>query len=73
MFYAVIKRQAKIPSSDTFLARRVAGPGLSSNYFYQARAEQVLVTLEAHLEAKMLRAYYGFIERGLKRPLNAYT
>lgn len=54
------------------MARRVAGPGLSSNYFYQARAEQILITLEAHLEAKMIRAYFEFVQQGLRKPLDIF-
>lgn len=73
MFYVILKHQAKIPSGDTFVARRTAGPGLSSNYFYQAKPEQALITLEAHLEVKMIRAYFGYVERRLRKPLNDYT
>ena len=35
MFHAVIKKKAKVPASNSFVARRIAGPGLASNYFYQ--------------------------------------
>ena len=35
MFHAVIKKRARIPASDSFIARRIAGPGLAANYFYQ--------------------------------------
>ena len=38
MFNAVIKKKAKVPASDSFVARRIAGPGLASNYFYQVCA-----------------------------------
>ena len=72
MFYAIIKRQAKVPSGNTFLAKRLAGPGLSANYFYQARAELIVISLEAHLEAKMIRAYFGFVEKKLREPLDCY-
>ncbi len=35
MFHAVIKKRGRVPSRDGFVARRIAGPGLASNYFYQ--------------------------------------
>ena len=35
VYHAVLKRAARIPSSDTFVARRIAGPGLASDYFFQ--------------------------------------
>ena len=39
MFHAVIKKRARVPASDSFVARRIAGPGLASNYFYQVNIE----------------------------------
>jgi hypothetical protein len=35
MYHVIIKHQAKVPSHDTFVARRIEGPGLASNHFYQ--------------------------------------
>ena len=35
MFHAVIRKRGRVPASNTFVARRTAGPGLASNYFYQ--------------------------------------
>jgi hypothetical protein len=35
MFYLVLNPRARVPSHDTFVARRYAGPGLASNHFYQ--------------------------------------
>ena len=35
MFYLILKPNARIPSYDTFVARRIGGPGLASNHFYQ--------------------------------------
>ena len=37
MFHAVIKKRARVPASDTFVARRTEGPGLATHYFYQVR------------------------------------
>lgn len=39
MFVIVIKRRARVPATDSFVARRIAGPGLASNYFYQVRTK----------------------------------
>jgi hypothetical protein len=35
MFHAVIKSRGHVPSQDGFTVRRIAGPGLASNYYYQ--------------------------------------
>ena len=37
MYQLVISKQARIPIKDSFIARRIAGPGLASEYFYQVR------------------------------------
>jgi len=34
-FHTIIRCNAKVPSNDTFIARRVAGPGLASDHFFQ--------------------------------------
>ena len=34
-FQLIIKKRARVPAGDSFVARRIAGPGLASNYFYQ--------------------------------------
>jgi hypothetical protein len=39
MFYLILKPRARVPSRDTFVARRIAGPGLASSYFYQVPNE----------------------------------
>ena len=35
MFYTVIKSRGRVPVNDGFVARRVAGPGLAADYFFQ--------------------------------------
>ncbi len=57
MFAIVLKRAARVPAAESFLARRVAGPGLASNYFYQIRPEQALVALETRMELEELETY----------------
>ena len=37
MFQLIIKPRGRVPSSNGFVARRIAGPGLASNYFFQVR------------------------------------
>jgi hypothetical protein len=39
MFYTILKPKARVPSRDTFVAKRIAGPGLASNYFYQVKID----------------------------------
>jgi len=35
MFHLVIKNRGRIPASDSFVVKRIAGPGLASDYYYQ--------------------------------------
>ena len=42
MFQAVIKSRARVPAHDSFIAKRIAGPGLASNYFLQVRFITIL-------------------------------
>lgn len=35
MFHLVIKNRGRIPASDSFVVKRIAGPGLTSDYYYQ--------------------------------------
>jgi hypothetical protein len=34
-FHLLIKKRGRVPASDSFVVKRIAGPGLASNYFYQ--------------------------------------
>lgn len=35
MFHMVIKNRGRIPACDSFMVKRIAGPGMASNYYYQ--------------------------------------
>ena len=53
MFQAVIKSRARVPAHDSFIAKRIAGPGLASNYFLQVRIRTIL-TLNAPIATKVV-------------------
>ncbi|XP_064624711.1 uncharacterized protein LOC135486100 isoform X2 [Lineus longissimus] len=72
MFHAVIKRLARIPSSDSFVARRVEGPGLASNFFYQIQSEQALAAVEAKMEQQELQAWGENVRKQIEKPVDAY-
>ncbi|XP_014679744.1 PREDICTED: uncharacterized protein LOC106819659, partial [Priapulus caudatus] len=73
MFNVIIKKRGRIPASDSFVARRVAGPGLASNYYYQVKPEQVLAAFEARMELDELHAYKEEVERVIARPQKDYS
>ncbi|KAL4240910.1 hypothetical protein ACF0H5_001692 [Mactra antiquata] len=68
----VIKSRARVPARDGFVARRVAGPGLASNYFFQIQPEQALAALEANLESEELDVYKSETLRLIEKPVQAY-
>ncbi|KMQ94296.1 hypothetical protein RF55_5560 [Lasius niger] len=73
MFHLVIKNRGRIPASDSFVVKRIAGPGLASDYYYQIRAEQALAAFEAKLELDELLAFQQEIERLITQPQRDFT
>ncbi|XP_058795012.1 uncharacterized protein LOC131666391 isoform X2 [Phymastichus coffea] len=73
MFHSVIKNRGRIPASDSFIVKRIAGPGLASDYCYQIRPEQALAAFEAKLELDELLAYQQEMERLITQPQRDFT
>ncbi|XP_071521204.1 uncharacterized protein [Panulirus ornatus] len=73
MFHAVIKKRGRIPASDSFLVKRIAGPGLHNNFYYQICCEQALAAFESRLEMDELAVYQREMEAIIQKPLCAYT
>ena len=72
IYHLIVKRFARIPAHNSFLARRTAGPGLAAEYFYQVSSPEVLAALEALIEQKELRVYRAYIEEILMKPVDDY-
>lgn len=68
VFHLLIKKRGRIPASDSLVVKRIAGPGLASNYYYQIRPEQALAAFEAKMELDELAAYQGQIEHTILQP-----
>lgn len=68
MYYIVIKPRARVPINDSFVAKRISGPGLASNYFYQIEPEQALAAFESKLEREELDAWKMEITRLIEQP-----
>ena len=58
IFQLLIKPLGRMPIVDSFAAKRVAGPGMASNYYYQITTEQALAALETAMDLDRLLAYY---------------
>lgn len=67
-FHLFIKKCAKIPSSDSFAIKRIAGPGLIQNYYYSIKPEQALAAFEAKMELDELMAFQQSMENQIFQP-----
>ncbi len=68
----VLLNKGRVPASDSFIAWRIAGPGLSSNYFYQVRPEIAVMAIQAFLESKELNLLVTQSHEEIQKPLNDY-
>ena len=73
MYFCIIRNRGRIPVTDSFVARRISGPGLATNYYYQIDPNQVLIKLEFDLESKELHLYESFMTCLIDRPRLTYV
>eukprot|EP00092_Neocalanus_flemingeri_P037052 GFUD01040338.1.p1 GENE.GFUD01040338.1~~GFUD01040338.1.p1 ORF type:complete len:1135 (+),score=193.14 GFUD01040338.1:117-3521(+) len=72
LFHLVLKKRARVPAFNNFIAKRIEGPGMASNFFYQVKTEQVLVALEAQMELEELEAFRVQLGDIISSPLEDY-
>ncbi|KAF7286853.1 hypothetical protein GWI33_003907 [Rhynchophorus ferrugineus] len=72
-FHLIIKKRGRIPASDSLAVKRVAGPGLASDYFFQISPEQALAAFEAKMEWDELAAFQTVIENTITQPQKDFT
>ena len=73
IYVVVIKPRARVPVTNTFVARRISGPGLATDYYYQINPSQALIKLEYDLEQKELSLYQSFMSSLLSQPGHTYA
>ena len=73
VFHMLIKKRGRIPASDSFVVKRVAGPGLASDYYFQISAEQALAAFEAKMEWDELSAYQIVTEKAIFQPQKDFS
>jgi len=64
----VIKKRGRIPACDSFIVKRIAGPGMASDYYFQICPEQALAAFEAKMELDELNAYQHLMEQKIQQP-----
>lgn len=68
IYHLVIKKRGRIPACDSFIVKRIAGPGMASDYYFQIRPEQALAAFEAKMELDELNAYQNLMEQKIQQP-----
>ena len=58
MFQLIIKIHGRVPLRDSFLARKIAGPGMAKSYYYQIKTEQALAALETAMDLDRISAVH---------------
>ncbi|XP_050538538.1 uncharacterized protein LOC126903976 isoform X2 [Daktulosphaira vitifoliae] len=68
IFHLLIKKRGRVPACDSFIVKRIAGPGMATDYFYQIQPEQALAALEAKMELDELNAFQQLMEQKIHQP-----
>lgn len=72
-FHLFIKKCGRVPASDSFAVRRIAGPGLESDYYFVIKPEQALAAFEAKMELDELQAYQQAMELIILQPQKDFS
>lgn len=72
-FHLFIKKCGRIPASDSFAVKRIAGPGLASDYYFMIKPEQALAAFEAKMELDELQAYQHATETSILQPQKDFS
>jgi hypothetical protein len=73
MFHMIVKRLARVPAGDTFLARRISGPNMAQEIFFSVELPVVLAVLQASLEKEELSRFELMTREMISRPLASIT
>ncbi len=65
------KKSMKVPGRDSKVIKRIQGPGLSSEYYFQIKEDLALLVLQANLEKQELELFSQFTMAQAQKPLNA--
>lgn len=72
MFCCLLRPRARAPGSDSFLARRTAGPGLSFTCFFQVSPAVALIAMSAKLEQLELNSYKTALLAAADKPVEEF-
>lgn len=72
MFYLIIKISGKVPSRDTNMATRIAGPGISRNLFWNISIEDAVILIQSFLESTQLDCFRDRLVKKLRQPYTTF-
>lgn len=72
-FHLFIKKCGRVPASDSLAVKRIAGPGLALDYFFNIKPEQALAAFEAKMELEELNAYQQSMESIILQPQKDFS
>ncbi|XP_053697381.1 uncharacterized protein LOC128744410 [Sabethes cyaneus] len=72
-FHLFIKKCGRVPASDSFAVKRIAGPGLALDYYFSIKPEQALAAFEAKMELDELQAYQHAMETIICQPQKDFS
>jgi len=72
MFNTIVKPFGRVPQSNSFFARRIAGPGLDRHHVYTIGKSHVLTVLQLELEKEALAEYQSITAKQLLIPQQLY-
>lgn len=73
LFHLLIRKRGRIPACDSFAVKRIAGPGLASDYYFQISPEQALAAFEAKMEWDELAAFQTVMENTIVQPQKDFS
>ncbi|XP_044759110.1 uncharacterized protein LOC123316901 [Coccinella septempunctata] len=73
IFHSLIKKRGRVPACDSFVVKRIAGPGLASDYYFQISTEQALAAFEAKMEWDELNAFQSVMENTITQPQKDFS
>ncbi|XP_055603337.1 uncharacterized protein LOC129751698 isoform X2 [Uranotaenia lowii] len=72
-FHLFIKKCGRVPASDSFAVKRIAGPGLVLDYYFAIKPEQALAAFEAKMELDELQAFQHSMETVICQPQKDFS
>lgn len=68
MYHCFLKFKARIPGGDNFLAQRVSGPDLSTEYYNLIDSDLALIIIEYELEKLAIEKYRFQVMQNISKP-----